>query len=92
MSAVLGTIAFCILIGIIIIVSLWYAKNKIIEIKESFALDELMKLHNDLIVMINKRLNEANWLTKRNFIKKHGREVYDAITSKKAIGQNSTTK
>ena len=70
MLAVLGAISFTILIYLVISMGIWYSKQKVVEAKESFTLEELMKLHDDLLVMINKRLSEANWLTKRSFIKK----------------------
>lgn len=85
MSAIIGTISFVILICLIIVLGIWYSRQKVAEVKESFTLDEPMKLHDDLLVMINKRLSKANWLTKRSFIKKHGKEVDDALyASKKA--------
>ena len=85
MSAIIGTISFIVLICLVISMGIWYSKQKVVETKESFTLEELMKLHDDLLVMINKRLSEANWLTKRNFIKKHGKEVYDAILASQKI-------
>jgi hypothetical protein len=83
MSAIIGTISFAILIYLIVVLGIWYSRQKVSEVKESFTLDEPMKLHDDLLVMINKRLSEANWLTRRNFIKKHGKEVYDALSASK---------
>ena len=72
----IGFIVFLIVCGLFIILQ---TKN-IQANKEAESLDELMILHEEILAKMKMKLNTANWLVKRKFIKKYGKEMIDAIT------------